>query len=74
MFFGYLNDRRYVALISKGRRFYVIPDVGERQNIKSEYHIYRTGKRNGNCLNLPKTRGLIGEDVNKVHFVDRESL
>ena len=25
------------------RRFYVIPEVGERQNIYSEYNVYRTG-------------------------------
>ena len=35
--------------MSEGKCLYVIPHVGERQTILSEYHIYRTGKRNGNC-------------------------
>ena len=29
--------------MSEDRSFCVIPDVGGRQNIKSEYHVYRTG-------------------------------
>ena len=43
--------------------FYVIPDVGERQDNFKQYHVYCTDKRKGNCLNFSKTRGLIGKDV-----------
>ena len=44
-FLWYLNDRRYVALMSEDLYFNTIPDVGERQNIKSEYHVYWPGKK-----------------------------
>ena len=40
--------------MSEDRSFYVTPDVGKRQNVLSEYHVYRTGKDNGDCLKLSK--------------------
>ena len=55
-FVCFFHDR--IALMSENRRFDVISNVRERQNIKSEYHICRTGKRNGNFLNLSKNKSL----------------